>query len=206
MVICLVFLGFCTITPIDSIIQSKERDRLAINTFIVLGACVLFALVSLIIYTVRIYVIRRYLADIPKSYIPHHERDLPQDCLKMIAKRNETCQHIRELAKPNVKIKHPGLSYEPNSPMPYVIYRDLICLMGEQVRYTGKMSLPNQDVVNVPQNLTLREIFYLLAEDGILKKSADFEPFLRHYEYLRFSDEPIKEKDFFKFLAYLQGL
>ncbi|CDK24403.1 unnamed protein product [Kuraishia capsulata CBS 1993] len=107
----IVFLGLCSIVPIDVIIKSKTSSHLAVNTLIVLIACGLFAGLCIFIYALRIYVLRVHLQDIPKPYMPTDANDIPSKCAVYIKEQLIRCEKITARAMPHELVKHPGLYY-----------------------------------------------------------------------------------------------
>lgn len=118
LVISLLFLvGFAAVLPIDSIAQASESDNNALNTFIVVGALVLFTLFGITILVGRYINHRSCLRDIPRRYLPLTPEDLPHKGSRELLLQN--MERSKELGalfkKPKKYIIHPGLE-PPNQP------------------------------------------------------------------------------------------
>lgn len=73
----LLLIGFAAVLPIDSIAQASVSDNNALNTFIVVGAIVVFFIICVIIIIGRLIYRKSCLVDIPRRYLPVTSADLP---------------------------------------------------------------------------------------------------------------------------------
>lgn len=88
----LILIVVICVTPADALYESYKRSRL-IDIFLLVGAYVVTALFAVLIFASRLYTNRSILKDIPKTFIPIDEEDLPgrrvhkliQECLERSA-------------------------------------------------------------------------------------------------------------------------
>ncbi|KAK5779264.1 Dlt1p PWA37_004130 [Arxiozyma heterogenica] len=73
----LLLVGFSAVLPIDSIAQASVSDNNALNTFIVVGAIVVFFIICIVIVIGRLIYRKSCLIDIPRRYLPVTSADLP---------------------------------------------------------------------------------------------------------------------------------
>ncbi|ANZ74175.1 BA75_01403T0 [Komagataella pastoris] len=207
----ILLLAFNVVTPIDTIVQSKVANNLAFNAIVIIMSCVVFAVFSLIAYSTRIFVLRVHIQDIPKKYIPTHDKDLPVVALREIRKAFKESETIRNNSLPNQDIQHPGMFYRKedssNTQMGLLnglIYEDIINTFGARVREGGFMLLDSETKKRFGDKLTLREYIHQMKVHHLLPPTseASTKTFIDHYEKLRFSGKTISERDFFMFLNF----
>lgn len=73
----ILLIGFSVVLPIDSIAQASKSENNAFNTFIVVGALVVFGVFCIFIIIGRMLFHKSCLKDIPRRYIPITPADLP---------------------------------------------------------------------------------------------------------------------------------
>lgn len=196
------FAGFCAVIPIDAISQaSTAKSNYALNTFVVVGALVLFGIVAAFITSARIYSKKMALQDIPKRYVPLDEGDLPRSCLKMINENFDRCEKIRQKAMfVSESIKHPGLS-SPNSTLlpPLLPFDDVVKTVGMKFKWSQEL---NDTEITIPKSLSFREIIAFL-EDKIGRETPEkSRELVELYEELRYSGKLITEDKFIAFMEF----
>ncbi|CCH46058.1 putative membrane protein [Wickerhamomyces ciferrii] len=193
------FIGFCSVIPIDTIVQASKSSNYALNTFVVAGALVLFGVTAIILTISRIYIQKSSLQDIPKRYVPLDDGDLPKECDVMINENFAKCEKIRSMGlDTNEDVKHPGLS-GPKSELlpPSLSFDDVVRAVGDKFKYDGFLMGTE---TKVPKNSSFREIISYLENQGVatdLKLNRDYAEL---YETLRYSGNLINEQDFIKFM------
>lgn len=223
----LLALGFIAVTPIDVIVQTSESSYSAIKMFIVIIVCVVFLVVALIIYFLRIFQNRIALNDIPSKsvYIPF-EGDMPRACVKAIdAKLKECVSEIKVKAGPlyneNIIINHPGVSppeYVQNRNIsetgegtllpPNACYEDVIRSLGDRFKLDGLVLTQ----VDFPNHLSLREIILFLSEKYLndprtdKKQVPDLKLLIELYEKFKFGPDLIKEYELLDFIIEFDKL
>ncbi|KIX05340.1 uncharacterized protein Z518_06212 [Rhinocladiella mackenziei CBS 650.93] len=88
----LIQISFICVTPADALYESYKRRRL-LDIFLITGTYVITALIAILIYASRIYTNRSILKEIPKTFMPIEQEDLPgrrihkliQECLERSA-------------------------------------------------------------------------------------------------------------------------
>lgn len=204
--------ALCSAIPVDLIIQSfQTSSRIAINTLIIIGACALFVLSAFVLYLVRVLINRAHLQDIPRIYIPVSSADITEPVSDYIHEELIRCQRISKTAGPKGIIFHDGMYHEqkgtsskmtvlPND----LVYDNVVCDIGQEVKYRGKIQLSESRFI-VPKNkCTLKELI-LDEYDEMTDKLNDYElttmkDMVGLYEKLRFSGKPITHHEFERFL------
>ncbi|KAH3663742.1 hypothetical protein OGAPHI_005144 [Ogataea philodendri] len=207
LIFIVVFLLLNALVPLDLILRSTSLSSLTFIALVVVIASALFLFISAVIYILRILILKRYLQDIPKAYVPITERDIGARESKYISQGIARAKKIKQLARPNATVDHPGLhsADQINDPtLPdNVVYEDVVRAIGEDVRYRHTLHLTHSFQVQVEPNQTLRDIVYTTLRRATLseKESHLVFDFLAHYEKLRFSGKPISRTDFLVFLS-----
>lgn len=205
------FTGFCAVVPIDSIVQASQSSNYALNTFVVVGALVLFGVTGIVLTTTRIIMQRSALQDIPKRYIPLDDGDLPKECDVMINETFAKCEEIRSLALntdgdgdddgpiDEQFVKHPGLS-GPKSELlpPSLSFDEVVRAIGDKLKWGGALIGTE---TRVPQNASFREIVAYLEQHLIATNFKLNKEYVELYEALRFSGDLITEENFIKFMT-----
>ncbi|KAG7808692.1 hypothetical protein KL921_003774 [Ogataea angusta] len=200
------FLLLNSLVPIDVILRSLTSSIIAFNTLVIVCACALFLLLSAIIYIVRILNIKRHLQDIPKPYMPITEKDIGKREAKYIAQQIARTKEIKKLAGPQGPLDHAGLHCGQGSadvPLPdNLIYENVVCAIGEDMKYRHALHLTSTFQIKVEPNKTLRDIISAAVQKTDLpaRDSDLVAEFLAHYEKLRFSGQPITKTEFLTFL------
>lgn len=195
----LFFIGFCAVVPIDAISKASQSSNYALNTFVVVGALVLFGVFSAFITTTRIFILRSSLGDIPKRYVPLDVDDLPHACIKMIEANFDKCEHIRKraLVAPS-SVKHAGLSSPDSDVLPPLLrYEDTIRAIGMKLKWDNTSVMNN---LAVPKNLSFREIVAFLEENKDVSNTRACREYVELYEELRYSGKLITEEKFVRFM------
>lgn len=223
----LLTLGFIAVTPIDVIVQTSESSYSAVKMFIVIIVCVVFLVVALIIYFLRIFQNRIALNDIPSKsvYIPF-EGDMPKTCVKAIdAKLKECVSEIKVKAGPlyneNIIINHPGMSPpeyvqkrnisetgEGSLLPPNACYEDVIRSLGDRFKLDGRVLTQ----VDFPNHLSLREIILFSSEKYLndpstnKKQVPNLKILIELYEKFKFGPDLIKEHELLDFIIEFDKL
>ncbi|KAL6453655.1 DLT1 Defect at low temperature protein 1 [Candida maltosa Xu316] len=170
MIICiLLMLGFIAVTPLDVVIQTLgSSNATVVKTFIVIGVCVLFVIISMIIYFTRVYKYRISLNDIPNKslYIPF-ENDYPKAVFHHIDDNLKRCSEIKFKAGPlqnhNRIINHAGLS-----PPEYIQKRNLQCFEKNSMNGFGNgnevMGVMKKGGCLLPPNVSYEDIVRSLGD------------------------------------------
>ena len=107
----LLLFGFSSVLPIDAIAQASVSINNALNTFIVVGAIVVFFIICVVIIIGRLIYRKSCLIDIPRRYLPVTSADLPHQESREYILQN--MNRSRELGlyfkKPKDPVIHDGL-------------------------------------------------------------------------------------------------
>ena len=98
-ILALIFLVLLLITPGDAIVQAYQNNQIY-NVFVIAGVYLLVFLVSILIYSVRIFTNRSHLSSIPRSWIPIEKGDVRKDVRHMIMEALERSAKIAWRAYP----------------------------------------------------------------------------------------------------------
>ncbi|CAK9438526.1 uncharacterized protein LODBEIA_P27500 [Lodderomyces beijingensis] len=180
-IVIILMLAFIAVTPIDVIVQTfNSSNSTAVKTFLVIIVCVAFLVISIIIYTVRVYKFKVAMNDIPakSSYIPF-ENDYPDDVFRYIDSKLKHSYDVAQLAGPLMQhdfINHPGLSppeyiqkkHENDSDdgdvqgrllPPNMLYEDVLQSFADKF-YIGKLLIDE----DLPINFSIKDIFLYLSQ------------------------------------------
>lgn len=222
----LLMLSFVAVTPIDVIVQTSGSESSGIKMFIVIIVCVVFLVLSVIIYFLRMFHKRSALNDIPSKsvYIPF-EGDMPSTCLSLIDKKLYKCLcDIKIRAGPlynNNIINHPGISppdYVQNRNIsetgegtllpPNACYEDVIRSLGDKFRIDGRILTQ----VDFPKHFSFREIIVFLSErylndpNTIKDQFPNIKQLVDLYEKFKFGQNLIKENELLEFMIEFDKL
>lgn len=223
----LLTLGFVAVTPIDVIVQTSGSSYSGIKTFIVTIVCVVFLVLALIIYFLRIFQNRVSLNDIPNKsvYIPF-EGDMLMVCFKAIDEKLRECISVIKvkagpLYNENIIINHPGVSppdYVQKRNIsetrkgtllpPNACYEDVIRSLGDRFKLDGRVLT----LVDFPKHLSLREIILFLSEkylndpDTDKELVPDLKLLIESYEKFKFGPELIQEGELLDFIIEFDRL
>lgn len=202
MILVLFFVGFSVVVPIDAIAQASRSQNDALNTFIVVGAFVLFGIISIVIALGRVYVQRSCLQDIPKSYLPITPEDMPHaGSRNLLLKEMDRSQELATfLKKPRERVVHDGLARpeadEYGLP-PLLNYEDSVKIITSRLKYQGIFS--NLIKLDLNNGDTFADIMSsLFAQTGNFQKEA--AEYTALYETIRFSGKEITNKQFMRFM------
>lgn len=222
-------LAFVAVTPIDVIIQTLGAQASGIKLFIVIIVCVVFLLMLIILYSLRVYQFTISMNDIPSKsvYIPF-EGDFPQDTFNAIDRKLQECRDLREKATPlgnNVIINNPGMSppeyiQERNRKIlgdqlgsgtslpPTANYEDIVRSIGDKLVSNGKVLTQ----VDLPKHYSFREMIIFLTELFIVNGNvpADRIPNVTRiiglYNKFRFGPQLILEIELLEFMVEFDKL
>ncbi|CUM63083.1 uncharacterized protein PRCAT00000648001 [Priceomyces carsonii] len=219
----ILMLAFVAVTPIDVIVRTSGASYSGIKMFIVIIVCVVFFILSIVLYFVRIFHNRVALGDIPSKsvYIPG-KGDMPKSVYNAINKRLKECLEIRERISPlensKVIINHAGVSppeyvqernhshtNEGTLLPPDSNYEDIIRSLGDNFRH-GKFF-----TYQFPQTYSFKEIIVhlseLYAKSGMqLRKPINCHRIIELYEKFRYGPDLIEEKDMLEFMIEFERL
>lgn len=194
------FIGFCAVIPIDSISQaSKSSKNYAQNTFVVVGALLLFGITALVISLSRLYVLRSAMSDIPKRYVPLDNGDMSKPCLRMINENFKKCEKIKDLSLRSTRnVNHPGLSNPHGDELPPLLpFEDVVKAIGMKLKWSHK--LDGTDLA-LPANHSFRELIALLETRLISTGEELNREYVDLYEEFRYSGELITKEKFLRFM------
>ena len=225
-ILILLMLAFASITPIDVIVRTTNLPQSAGKIIIVIIMCVIFLLMGILIYFLRLYKKGLALSEIPSKsvYIPGRD-DLPKHCYKVLEENLQRCvSDIKWRASPlyNEEVSHPGLS-PPESIQrrnfsksgrgallpPNTYYEDVVGLVGYLV-WMNHNSLSTEE--GIPSNYSFRKIILYLW--SIYPKDYDVDEtelpninsIIDLYEKFRFGPDLIKEDELFEFMLEFHKL
>lgn len=201
---------FAAVLPIDSIAQASASENDALNTFIVVGALVFFAIICITIVTARIIYYKSCVIDIPRRYIPITDDDLPHAPSRNYLLDNMDKSHELSILfkKPNQSIIHDGLeppqrcdlSLEEKLFPDYLNYENCMKIVANRIKYQGFF------LAIVDVNLKLQDTFtdiitkQFIATNNNKTQVEKATRFIEIYEYLQFSGKPINRKSFTEFV------
>lgn len=218
--------GFVAVTPIDVIAQTLGTSYSGIKLFIVIVVCVVFLVLTILLYFLRLFQRRVALNDIPTKsmYIPF-ENDLPRVVCERIDQRLNECMQIKEKGGPlgdeDSVINHPGrappayiqernqlLGEEGTYLPPNTEYEDVLRGFSDKIRSDGKTLTRT----SVPEAFTFKELIVsfnrtLVAEKPDFKVYLpDFKLLVDLYEEMKFGGDLISEKVLLDFMILLDRL
>lgn len=208
--IVILFLGFVCVLPIDSIAQASRSRNNALNTFIVVGAIVLFAIFAIVVIVGRMIYLKSCLKDIPRRYIPITPADLPHSSSrKMVHTNMNRSKVLTALFKnPGHPVIHDGLeppSYcdEPSDEkiLPeYLNYEDCIKIISDRFKYHGVLLTSTDLPIKLHHTLSdvVRTQYCEKTEDPEFKSKC--KEFVNLYEDIKFSGNDITREQFLEFL------
>ena len=223
-ILTILLLGLASPTHIAVLAQPSGASSPGIKLFIVIIVCVVFLVVAIVMYFLRIFQHRMALNDIPtrSMYIPG-EGDLPKSAVAMINKKLKHCVTVVKVkAGPmycDSVINHPGLSppvyvQERNADRfgptlagtyfpPESCYEDVIRSLGDKFRENSTFI----HRFDYPPNYSMREIFIYLydhyANDPTIlpEHLPEIEKLIKLYEKMKFGRQLINEQDLFEFMV-----
>ncbi|CCF55480.1 hypothetical protein KAFR_0A00420 [Kazachstania africana CBS 2517] len=204
--------GFSSVMPIDAIVRATGSENNALNTFIVIGALVVFALVCVILMAGRILFHNSCLIDVPRRYLPITSADLPHEpSRKLILNNMERSKELSILfKKPKHHIIHPGLEPPVSCDIPgvdklfpeYLNYGNCIKFITSRLKYNGVFLA----ISGLPFDLedTFSDILYKHFIENNLNKTqvVKAKRFIEIYEQYRFGRGEITRKEFIEFVEH----
>lgn len=202
----LFFVGFSAVMPIDVIAQASHSTNDALNTFIVVGAVVIFALVCIIIALGRMFIQRSCMQDIPRRYIPLAAEDLPHiGSRRLILANIERSKELSVLfRKPKGRVIHDGLSppveKDDIDALPeYLNYDNCIKAIADRLKYQGLFM--NSVSFDIHLNSTFADVVRSqFVNSPANEHSKDAEEYVALYETIRYSGKEISQEQFVRFM------
>ncbi|CCD26453.1 Dlt1p NDAI_0H02790 [Naumovozyma dairenensis CBS 421] len=207
----LLLIGFSSVLPIDSIAQASQSENNALNTFIVVGALVAFAVVCIISIVGRMYLHKSCLKDIPRRYVPITTADLPHaPSRENIIKNMERSKELTVLFKiPKDPVIHPGLEPpircdDPNIEKlfpEYLNYKVCVKSVTETLKYKGIFL--NTYATDFNLNDSFSDLIYRQFIEGNTRNYDQVQKaytFIDLYESFQFSNKEIARDDFVQFV------
>lgn len=213
------------VTPADIVVQTWGTAFTGIKTLIVIAACAIFFVMSMLLYISRLYKSRVAVNQIPSKsvYVPLEKNDLQREVLENVIGRLKECVgEIKVqadcLLNKNEKFNYPGmappeyiqkrnikLGYQEQSLNlpPNCNYEGVIQSLGLMIKVDGLLS----GSFVVPPNYTFREILVSMAEHLQDERQLDsdvlasFRTTIRLYEKMKFSGQLIQQHDLLLFLV-----
>ncbi|CAH2351459.1 putative defect at low temperature protein 1 [[Candida] railenensis] len=234
LVITIIATLLVAVTPIDVIIQSSDSSFSSIKVFIVIGVCVIFVLISIIMYLSRIFQNKVALNDIPSKsiYIPGKD-DIPKRCFQEIdqnlVRNSEVQMKAGPLFNKSIIISYPGLSppdyvQEKNLKCfsdankstvcpgtllpPGACYEDIMRSIGDKLKIGGRVLTQ----LDVPKSLSFREILiyvfkvYKTDPNFQTERLPDIKRLIELYEKMTFGPNLIEERDILEFMVEFEKL
>lgn len=222
--------AFIVATPLDIVIQTFGSALTGIKTLIVIGACAVFFLVSVVLYFLRLYQSRVEVNQIPSKsvYIPLEKNDMPKDVLTYIEGTLRKCVGETGMMAGPLKNETEVINFPGMSPPEYIqrrnidmgfpeegtflppnsIYEDVVDSLGTKLRFDGVL-VTNFDI---PMSYTFREIVIsmskILVDEHELDASSmpNVQKVVELYEKFKFSPDLIQELDLLAFLVEFERL
>ena len=207
----LLLILFSAVLPIDSIAQAAESENNAFNTFIVVGALVVFVVVCITLLIGRLLYYRSCLVDIPRRYLPITPADLPhEESREFIVKSMERSKELAVLFNtPQEPVIHAGLEPPKRCDIPnydkifpeYLDYKAAIKSIRSKFKYTG-VFLPVSDT-RADIYETISDVInsnYINDECSTNEEATKAKRFIHIYEYCTFSGEDVTRDQFLEFV------
>lgn len=225
----LLLVGFAAVLPIDSIAQASVSDNNALNTFIVVGAIVVFFVICVVVIVGRLIYRKSCLVDIPRRYLPVTEADLPhyesrQYILTNMDRSKEMGIYFK---KPKGPVVHDGLepplrcdvllsssenidagndnnnNNDTNSKIfpEYLNYETCMKVVSNRIKYQGFfLSIVNLEMETQDTFSDIIRKQFILGHGPKQTQVQKAQRFVQLYESLQFSGKPIKREDFIEFV------
>ncbi|EDO17091.1 hypothetical protein Kpol_1025p10 [Vanderwaltozyma polyspora DSM 70294] len=201
---------FAAVLPIDSIAQASQSSNNALNTFIVVGALVIFAVVCIILIVGRSLYFKSCLQDVPRRYIPSTAIDLPhRGSRELVTQGVEASKQLSTMfIKPKDPVIHPGVEPPERCDDPnidkvfpeYLNYHSCIKNIADRFKYKGVFMSVDKNKLDIDSTFSdiVREKYIISNENVAVKQNA--ERLIELYEVLRFSGNPITREQFVYFV------
>lgn len=207
----LLLILFSAVLPIDSIAQAVESENNAFNTFIVVGALVVFVVICITLLVGRLLYYRSCLVDIPRRYLPITPADLPHDESRAyIMQSMERSKELTVLfSTPSDPVIHAGLEPPRRCDDPhvdkvfpeYLDYSAAIKAIRNKFKYSGMLLPASEYRANV--DYTISDVIYAnyinsnhVNQEDVLKAKE----FIKVYEYCTFSGKDVTREKFQQFV------
>lgn len=191
--------------------QASKSQNDALNTFIVVGAFVVFGVLCITITVGRIFVQRSCMQDIPKRYIPLVSEDMPhKGSRNLILKQMSRSQKLNNLfQKPKDHVIHDGVAppiyahdvdgeVDTTEVLPaYLNYEESIKIITSRLKYQGVFT--NIMTLDLERDDTFAEIVHSLFGNN-KKCGEEIEEYIDLYETIRFSGKEISQEQFLRFM------
>lgn len=225
----LLLIGFAAVLPIDSIAQASVSDNNALNTFIVVGAIVIFFIICVAVIVGRLIYRKSCLIDIPRRYLPVSSADLPHaESREYILQHMDRSKGLGALfKKPRDPVVHDGL--EPplrcdnlnvsatesettinnnttNFPMDkifpeYLNYETCMRVVANRIKYQGFfLSVINLELKTEDTFADIIKRQFILGNDTNPAQVQKAKRFIALYQQLQYSGNPIKRGEFTEFV------
>lgn len=207
----LLLILFSAVLPIDSIAQAVESENNAFNTFIVVGALVVFVVICITLLVGRLLYYRSCLVDIPRRYLPITPADLPHD--ESRAYIMQSMERSKELTvmfnTPKDPVIHSGMEPPRRCDDPhvdkilpeYLDYSAAIKAIRSKFKYSG-MLLPASEY-RADIECTISDIIYANYINNSHMNTEDVakaKEFIKIYEYCTFSGKAVTREQFQQFV------
>ena len=213
--ICITYIflvGFAAVLPIDSIAQASQSSNNALNTFIVVGALVIFVIVCIVVVAGRTLYFRRCLQDIPRKYIPITAIDLPhRSSRELILQNMENSKKLSNIFnRPKDPVIHAGMEPPARCDDPsvekifpeYLNYGVCIKMIADRLKYKGIFISLNSKVLENDKtfsDLVMQQFRTDRSSESVNEKAIKL---IEIYETVRFSGDEITRDQFLKFVEY----
>ncbi|KAA8911016.1 hypothetical protein FN846DRAFT_936967 [Sphaerosporella brunnea] len=209
----LLLLALILVPPSDAIQQTLRKGKRQIyNPFLIAGVYVLTAVLAIILYTGRMYTVRRLLADIPKPLPPVSRNQLPKRIHAAVTRGASRSAAIALQARPKQgggvwgEINHPGWA-PPGGDLGGVEYMEILEELPGLVEREAEQRVRERQVVHRPVGMTFKGWVENLVTMEIAPRTQADE-FVVLYERARFRRRGvgIAEREFRELMRALKGL
>lgn len=207
----LLLILFSAVLPIDTIAQAAESENNAFNTFIVVGALVVFVVVCVTLLVGRLLYYRSCLIDIPRRYLPITPADLPhEESRQFIMNSMERSKELSVLFNtPQEPVIHAGLEPPRRCDIPnydkifpeYLDYKAAMKSIRSKFKYTGVFLPVSETRADI--NETISDLMsYNYIKNGCPNndETVKTKRFIQLYEYCTFSGEDVTREQFLEFV------
>ncbi|AMD21770.1 HFL086Wp [Eremothecium sinecaudum] len=206
LLLLLLVILFSLAMPIDCIVRASMTPNDALNMFIVFGALIVIAVMSVVLGVGRILVFRSCMQEIPKRYIPITDRDIPnKECRDQINKFLKfTHDFRRKFSKPVEMVVHDGLeppkslnAVHDNKIPPLVNYQTCVKIIADRLKFQG-IFINNAELdINLGTTFA-QQVHAHFPSTGEHTKLA--EKYIDLYETIRYQGKPVTRANFIDFM------
>lgn len=197
----LLFAGFSVVIPLDCIVQASDSKNTAVNTFIIVGAIVVFVVFVISISIARILIFKRSLQDIPKRYIPITTQDMPhRESREYVTENMNKVAKLSELfQKPARPVFHAGMEPMGTDEFPGLLkYSEIVKFIADSFRFDG--AILGAATIDSTPRLTFADGLKRHFENEKRPYKKYLDELIALYDCFRFSGEDIDRTKFIKFL------